>query len=195
MLLLTLQGFVSLFPRNLVPETANTKEIDSKEVDKIGNNRKSTRSRGRPSLQDSQIIQKDIKKYFVDGFSAYFCMNKTGYAKNTVYTYYKEWTEELIDRTDFIGQQIEAKFRLVMLLDNSLHILHDQLKFLLSKRTNKFNSSLENAILKCNCSLWQLHVDKASVLMAPTLDISLRKVILEKWGIDIEEAAQNSNNT
>lgn len=69
------------------------------------------------------------------------------------------------------------------------------MEFLLSKRTNKFNLSLENSILKCNYSLWKLHMDKAIVLMTPTLDISLRRVILEKWGMDIEEAAQNSNNT
>lgn len=143
--------------------------------------------RGRPSLQQQVTIQKELRKYFDMGVSANFAIRATGHAKVTVNAYFREWTEDLIDKTDFITQQQEAKMRLIESLNQTIVVLNEQQSFLLSKRTNKFNAALENSLTKVNHTLSKLHIDKATVLMTPTLDITLRKLIKDKWGVDIAQ--------
>lgn len=60
--------------------------VDNLGMDKVGKSRKKINIRGRPSLQESEVIKKDIRGYFDSGYSAYFCISETGYAKDTVYT-------------------------------------------------------------------------------------------------------------
>lgn len=153
--------------------------------------KKSPIRRGSATKQQRETMINDIKDYFTRGLSANYCHTKTGYAKETVYSYFNEWTEELIDRTDFIKQQQSAKVRLVASLDNIIDTYDEQRKFLLSKRTTKFNAALENSIANVNHLLAKVHIDKTNVLMIPTLDVTLRNLIKDRWGIDIELVNQN----
>lgn len=163
-------------------------------MDKVGERgNKRVRIKGRPTLQQRKTIQEDIHEYFRMGVSAAFCVDQTGYKKDTVYSYFKEWTEELIVKTDFITQQQETKVRLISALDKIIKNYDDQASFLLSKRTNKYNAALENSIAKVLHFAYKLQVDKANVLMTPTLDITIPKALKEKWGINIEELAATQN--
>lgn len=156
-------------------------------MDKGENKRNFSHPKGRPSLQRQQVIKEDCRKFFDDGYSANYCHTETGYKQETIYAYFKEWTEELIDKTDFVSQQQATKVRLAASLDKSIRTFNDQRDFLVSKRTNKFNPALENTLAKTNWFLSKLHIEKANVLMLATLDITIPKLLKEKWGIDIEE--------
>lgn len=156
-------------------------------MDKVGQDRKKSNIKGRPRHLQKIQMQNDLRKNFDMGMSEAYTVYKTGYAKDTVHSYFKEWTEELIDKTDFITQQQEAKVRLIESLNKTILVLNEQQEFILSKRTNKFNPALENSLTKVNHTLSRLHLDKATVLMTPTLDITLRKLIKDKWGVDIAQ--------
>lgn len=155
--------------------------------------KKSIKIKGRPSLTEAEVIKQDIQKYFIDGYSAYFCHQDTGYNKDTIYKYYQEWTAELKKQSesqDFLTMQTEAKIKLISTLDKRLKVYNDQIEFLLSKRTDKFNPLLENAITRANHALSRLHLDKTNILITPMLEQNLKKMIADKWGVNIEEIAE-----
>lgn len=153
----------------------------------VKRDKRSVHIKGRPTLQQAEIIKADIHKYFADGLSASFCMSETGYKQETVYSYFKEWTEELIDKTDFIEQQKAAKVRLVAALDSVIKVYLDQREFLLNKRTGSFNVQLERQIATTNHYLERTHIDKAEVLITPNLDVSIRKLLEDHYGIKLPE--------
>lgn len=164
-----------------------------------GQNRKNNKKTLRTSLQ--KRIDLELRPYFLDGYSASWVVQKTGRSKDAVFTRFKEWTEEIVEKTDFIQIQKETKVRLVASLDNRIETYSRQIKRLEDAiaKSKTIQPTLELALTQANRSLTKLHIDKATVMVTPTLDITLRNVIKERWGIDIEAieqvSATNSNST
>lgn len=165
---------------------------------KTGTNRKkpekkSDLPRGQISLQQKEALVAELRQYFIKGYSAYYTIMKTGHAKDTVYTYFKEWTEELVDKTDFVEVQKEAKVRLVASLDKRIEVYETQIDRL-TKYVNhhKMSPTVELALTQANRALTKLHLDKATVLVTPTLDITLASIIKERYGITEEQLVEIS---
>ena len=151
--------------------------------------------RGRPSTAGSEKIKKEIKAYYDQGYSATYTAQKTGYDWKTVQTHFKNWTEQIIDNSDFIFQQQDAKIRLVLELDKCIEIYAEQLKRVQKEIKKGSSIAKETLLAQVTRNLTSLSLDKAGVLIAPTLDIQISNILKEKYGIDLKELQEKAHAT
>lgn len=87
--------------------------------EKLHKNTKSSNKRGRPSKQEALDIDKVLRRYFQEGYSAYGVYLKTGMEMKTILPRYNKWLDELEDKSDFIQRQIDAKTSFLSKLEYS----------------------------------------------------------------------------
>jgi hypothetical protein len=146
---------------------------------------KQSKKGGRLTLQEHAKLKNTIRKYYDEGYSAHYTALKTGHAMNTVYSYFREWTEELIEKSDFIAQQQEAKARLVIELDKCIEIYLEQIKRLRARISKAPSLAAEAMLSNVNKNLATLRLDKAGVLITPTLDVQITQILKDKYDIDL----------
>jgi hypothetical protein len=157
---------------------------------KLGKNRKTSNSQirkgGRPTKQKQTEIQNKLRPYFEAGFTESYTALATKINKNTVSAYFREWTEEMIDHSDFIYQQQAAKARLCIELDKRIRDHMEQISRLKAKLAQDSKPVWESLLLQANTALTKLFLDRAGVLMTPTVDIKVQNILKERYGIDLE---------
>lgn len=147
---------------------------------------------GRPSRNQQLAIQQKLRPYFDAGYTASYTALVTHVNEKTAAAYFKEWTEKLIDSTDFVFQQQAAKARLTVELDKRIAVYVDQIKRLEAKIAVEPKPVWESLLTAANTALAKLSIDKAGILMTPTIDVKIKDILREKYGIDLEKIKQDA---
>ena len=91
---------------------------------------------GRPSIQSSLDMQKELRQYFMQGYEAEFTSGQTGHDIKTVYKYFHEFAEEIIrsDTEDWQSKRDFERTRIIISLDRQIF------------QANKYVQEIENEI-------------------------------------------------
>ena len=148
------------------------------------------------SKQHSRNIDEACKDYFSRNLTAFTCVKETGFSKDAVYDRYDKLAAECQSDTGYIQRQIVVKERYAIALDQLQIKLENQIKrFESAIKANKLDTKLETGLSFAIQTLSKIYNDKANVEVTPTLDISLKKVIKERWNIDLDELAKKQPST
>jgi hypothetical protein len=137
---------------------------------------------GRPTKQEQIKIERDLRPYFEEGYSAYFTAQKTKYDIKTVLRYFNKWQQELLDseNADFLKRVKEQKERAVIYLDNEINSLTTSKKEVEAiieavKRAGDFNlyEKLTRLKLKIVDSIGKFVSEKLNLVNAATSDVLL----------------------
>ncbi|MEM3171952.1 MAG: hypothetical protein QXE82_00240 [Candidatus Nitrosotenuis sp.] len=142
---------------------------------------------GRPTKQRQIQIQNKLRPYFEAGFTEAYTALATKINKNTVSSYFREWTEEVIDHSDFVYQQQAAKARLTIELDRRINVYMQQIARLQNKLKVEQKPIWESLLTNANTALAKLSIDKAGILMTPTIDVKIKDILKERYGIDLDK--------
>jgi len=152
---------------------------------------------GRPTKKKQEEIRKDCQEHYESYHSAAYTAQITGYNRNTINAYFKEFNEMWLTETnaDFIMKQKNAKDKALGVLDTRIADYEDQLTQVKATITHLKQdeddevdiqdwSRLQFLRLQINQQIVKTTDQKATLEITPTIDISLEAMREE----DIESA-------
>ena len=136
--------------------------------------------RGRPTKQDEPKIKEEIRKCFLNGDTILGAVDKTSYNKNTISDYYKEFTDELIEKTDkdFIRRQKMAKEIALFRLNKVIDEIMTHFGILKEKAADEFdNDAWDRNKLTAMGLVGTLIQQRTDIEMSPTLDVDIDNLV------------------
>jgi len=87
----------------------------------------SNHERGRPTKAEELQIERKLRSYFAQGFSASYVSQQTGYNIKTILKHYSKFKKEILEseNPDFIQRCIEEKEKTLYVYDNLIYNLYE----------------------------------------------------------------------
>ena len=158
-----------------------------------------TKLRGRPTVTQKLKLRDDILDAFKEGLSAYYTAHKLDINVNTVYAYFKEFSEIYLEQAndEFVQRQRRAKEVCLAGLDKDLADIEIEIEEL-ATIISKEKDIDEVACRKMKHDLiWkrsQLRQQKNAIDTTPTIDVSLEQMVKDRYAEEEEHDTATSNS-
>jgi predicted transcriptional regulator len=138
--------------------------------------------RGRPSSLDSTKNRKNCQDAFNKGLSVLKTAENLKLDKNTVSKYFIEFREKLVDGMDrdFVHEQKVAKQMAMKKLEDAIEEIDSAIKIAFEKSKHDESATSWYAhYIKCMEIKVNFEQQRYAIEMAPTIDVSIEKIIEE----------------
>ena len=150
---------------------------------------------GRPSIKEIEKHKNDCKKAFYQGVTILTASEELDLNRETVSKYYKEFREKFIEELDeeFITEQKAAKHFAMKKLEDKVKEIDDIMSNIINDKKTSSDKK-HDQLIKCVEVKSGFEQQRYNLEMAPTIDISIEKLI-EEGMEEIEQSKSGRTNT
>lgn len=135
---------------------------------------------GRPKKTEQPKMKDEIMKCFLNGDTILGAAEKTGHGKNTINTYYKEFSNDLIEKIDidFVRRQKTSKEIALLRLNKVIDEIMEHFGILKEKAADEVdNDSWDRNKLAAMALVGTLIQQRADIEMSPTIDVDIDRMV------------------